>query len=176
MKFYTQTNLTPGNCFQTAIACILEVNPERLPPQHEIESWDEKVLDGWGSYSNVLNGYLRRHHGLRYVEIHKWMMGAVMPVRPEHIICGPSPRTDMLTKDRAKHIHHCVVGVNGHPVWDVHPSRAGLTGVECWGLLATDAPWQRDDSRKADDQIYQLVFGCLCPTCGLDRARARNHE
>lgn len=65
MKYFTQSQLAPhGNCWQTAIACILEVEPDTLPPQSEIDTWPHEVLGGWGMYSNCLQGYLRKHHGL----------------------------------------------------------------------------------------------------------------
>lgn len=167
MKYFTQSNVTPGNCWQTAIACILDVEPDTLPPQDEIEAWGSYKLGGWSSYSNVLNGYLRKHHALMYAEVDRWKFSLVRPVRSEFVMCGPTVRT-------AEHgRHHCVVASNGVQVWDPHPSRAGLTEVHSWGVLgALNSEWVRSCAdRRADDRMYQLVFGCLCPSCGLSEAR-----
>lgn len=169
MKRYTQTNLSPGNCWQTAVACLLEVEPETLPPQVEIERWPSGALGGWKSYSNCLNGYLNKHHGLCYSEIQRYQMKCVLPLREYHLLIGPTVRTEQTRRN------HVVVARNREPVWDVHPSRAGLIAVESWGLLGpidyeSEREWR---ARKGADTDYMLVFSCLCPTCGLEEARAR---
>ncbi len=173
MKYYTQSNLSPGNCWQTAVACLLEVEPDLLPPQHEIESLDHAILNGYGSYQNVLNGYLGKHHGLIYVNVHEWMFGSVKPVIPVHVMCGPTVRTAALQAAGAPNIHHCVVGLNGVMVWDVHPSRTGLIGVREWGLLGELQPCTIADRKKwTDNEMADLVFNrCLCPACNLSKLR-----
>ena len=181
MKFFTQSNLDPGNCWQTAIACILGVNPEELPPQHEIQGWPNEALDGWGGYSNVLNGYLAKHHGLMYGEVYAHHFTMVRPAYPEHILCGPTVRTPESKRN------HCVVAVNGTAVWDTHPSRAGLTEVETWGLLGPLGPKPRASMERTGmrgERGHYLVFNCLCGTCGygiglsshLSQARERARE
>ncbi len=174
MKYFTQSNLSPGNCWQTAIACLLEVNPEFLPPQVEIEQMGPcGVLEGWGSYTNVLNGYLGKHHGLIYSEISAYQFGSVKPVRAGHIMCGPTIRTEQLKVAGAPHIHHCVVAENGKMVWDVHPSRAGLIEVKSWGILGDIQEVTIQDRKKwAEREISDLIFNrCLCPACNLDKLR-----
>jgi hypothetical protein len=176
MKEYTQSNLSPGNCWQTVIACILEIDPEKLPPQHEIEVLDNhKFFGGWGSYMNVLNGYLSKHHGLCYFEIHGYQFGGVRPTNPFHLLAGPTVRTEEHRKAGRLHTHHAIVGHMGEPVWDPHPSRAGLLEVERWGVLGTDQQTQKDNrARKMDnDPNYRFVFDCLCPECGLKELHRR---
>ena len=175
LQYFTQSSLSPGNCWQTAIACLLEVDPELLPPQHEIEAIPNAggVLGGWGSYSNVLNGYLGKHHGLIYSEIQAYQFGSVRPIMPGHTMCGPTVRTETLKKNGSYHIHHCVVGVEGKAVWDVHPSRQGLIEVKSWGILGELQPVSLADRKRfAKDPAADLVFNqCLCPKCNLDKLR-----
>lgn len=136
MKGYTQTHLAPvGNCWQTAVACILEVDPGELPDQ---ATHDMKLVDGkWTgqSYNNVLQAYLRKHHGLAYVETHLPEEAlARLSVHGHHLITGRTVRTD------ERGIRHCVVGRDGAVVWDPHPSRAGLTDDLRWSLLVPYPP------------------------------------
>jgi hypothetical protein len=176
MKPFTQSNLDPGNCWQTAIACILGVDPETLPPQHEIEGPAAEVLRGWGSYTNVLNAYLAKHHGLIYFEVQRYQFGGVRPSRPEHILCGPTVRTEAHKAAGRQQFNHCVVARNGVAVWDVHPSRAGLIGVDSWGVLGDRQPDHDaglSERRRREDEIYRLIWDCLCPVCGLSELRRR---
>lgn len=172
---FTQTNLNPGNCWQTAIACILEVDPETMPPQHEIEALRaEKAVSGWGSYHNALNGYLTKHHGLVYSEIYRHQFGSVRPLREWHTLNGPTVRTSELKESGNFHVNHCVVARNREFVWDVHPSRAGLVRVESWGVIGEKQPSDPERAKKMlEDEAYALVFGCLCPIHNLNELRCR---
>jgi len=123
------------------------------------------VLDGWGSYKNVINGYLRKHHGMEYSTIHRPSFSAVLPIYEEHIICGPTIRTPKTNRN------HCVVGLLGKEMWDVHPSRAGLVEHTEWGVLGEYIEREPSIMRSRNPEIHDLVFGCLCPACGLDQAR-----
>jgi hypothetical protein len=73
MRELTQTNLDPGNCWQTAIACVLDLDPETMPAQcdYEIRTTypDGRVTRG-PSYNNALQAYLLTHHGLAYHALH----------------------------------------------------------------------------------------------------------
>lgn len=176
MKYFTQTELAHGNCWQTAIACILDVDPELLPPQPEIEQLPLEVLNGWGSYHNALNGYLVKHHGLIYSEVHQPMMGAVRPVRAEHLLIGPTVRTAAHASAGRRHIHHCVVGRDGAMIWDPHPSRAGLLEVDSWGVLGPVHKGFQERVTSRSDEAHRLVLSCICPSCGLAAVRARRAE
>jgi hypothetical protein len=172
--YWTQSNLNPGNCWQTAIACILDEDPLNLPPQDEIEAIDNRVLNGWGSYRNVLNGYLTKHYNLMYFEVQAFAFGGIKIAREDglHLLIGPTVRTANLAANGAPHIHHVVIGRNGEFVWDVHPSRAGLTRVESWGILGSlQAITLENREYNKDDEKYNLVFSCLCPKCGLNKLR-----
>jgi hypothetical protein len=148
----TQTRLHPdGNCWQTCVACILDVEPETLPSQAEIE----RVPPGekWGKhYGNALNAYLRRHHGLFYVQLDPHQVAPFARLREpgHHLLVGPTVRTP---ETGAKHV---VVARHGEPIWDPHPSRAGLTGVTGWGFLVPfPAYWAETWDR----------IPCVCPAC-----------
>ncbi len=173
MRQLTQTNLEPGNCWQTAVACLLDVEAEALPPQSEIESAakTESRYAGHFSYHNALQRYLQKHHGKSYVELPVWQL-AQARVSGEHTIVGPTVRT----RDELPRINHCVVGVGGEMVWDVHPSRAGLTSMKSFGfLLPTPDDW-RTDAEHIDTELRSWREGrresignlCCCPVCFVD--------
>ena len=165
----TQSSLAPyGNCWQTAVACVLEVPAAELPAQNEIERFAEEErarlrAEGrdwpswlsWLCYRNSLNRYLAQHHRLLYGEV-RFIYDAIEVTSFEghHVICGPSERT--ATNGG---IDHCVVGRHGGVVWDPHPSRAGLTGVKEWGVLAP-LPEDWEPSKM------HAELPCLCPECG----------
>lgn len=125
MKRYRQTNFDPGNCFQTAIACILEVEPSELPPQQF--STDSR------EYDIAIAAFLRKRFGLQLVRVWPYQFGAVRPIRPEHVMCGTMrKRFDGEGGER-----HCVVARDGVMVWDPYPTHPGLVGdAEWWGVLA----------------------------------------
>lgn len=153
MKEFTQTSLAPvGNCWQTAVACILEVDPAELPDQTTL---DRKLVDGqWvgDSYNNPLQAYLRKHRGLAQVDLHVPDEAlAMLYVRGYHLITGRTVRTD------ERGIRHCAVGRDGSPVWDPHPSRAGLTDEIRWSVLA---PYPEEWKRYRD-----VEDTCVCPSC-----------
>jgi hypothetical protein len=185
----TQTNLDPGNCWQTAVACLLGVPAEALPDQHLIESRhkDGSVPDyaGHHSYSNALNAYLFKHHGLGYMQEPAWKLGAFTLRDPGlHLLIGPTVRT-CEGGDGAR-ILHCVVGRHGEQVWDPHPSRAGLLSVISWGWLADVSHistidqergygwhWSNPVAAEADrvrwanrtDEAPGVSALCCCPKC-----------
>lgn len=168
MKPYTQT--APNNCWQTAIASILDVDPESLPSQLLYDqdfSARPDEFGGWGSYSNVLNGYLGKHYGLLYSELHCYQWGAIATLREDlptmgyHVMTGPTVRTP----DNGW--HHVVVAKHGEMVWDPHPSRAGLTEILEWGILGP-LPQRIIEQRERLMQVpsnaaLRRIYGCLCP-------------
>jgi len=155
MKEFTQTELYPrGNCWQTAVACVLGIEPDQLPSQ--FDSYTEAEREGvkyWDlHYNNPLQAYLRKHHGLAYVEFHQ-PEEALSQLRIEgyHLITGDTVRTEQYGG-----IRHVVVAKDGKVVWDPHPSRAGLIGNIRWAVLSPwPKLWRWDDS--------SLV--CVCPAC-----------
>jgi len=154
---YTQTRMIPhteterakGNCWQTCAASILEVPIDALPNQVEVED------AGW-SFNNALIAYLWKHHRKRLVFVHDYQLRAPIAVDRDafHIICGPTNRT------AANGVNHCVVGRGGREFWDVHPSRAGLIGVNEFQFLVDAA---------VDAEPPKIAFAdrdCICPECG----------
>ncbi len=154
MKQYTQSNTDPGNCWQTAVACILEVDPAELP--------DQVALEGAGKqYTNRLNAYLGQHHGLMYSELEDYQWLGIMPREPGwHLIIGPTIRTT-----ETHRIHHVVVGRFGEEFWDPHPSRAGLTEPRRWGILAALPNRIRDWRKEMLAKGGEWEFDCVCPAC-----------
>lgn len=164
MKRFTQTNTESGNCWQTAVASILEIEPDRLPCQVTIER-------AGVSYLNSLNSYLILHHGLVYGEIYEWQFSALRPRADRHngyhCLVGPTARTPI------NHFKHVVVGRFGRQVWDVHPSRDGLTHIERWGTMGDAREDQRDGRSRQleDDSKHGLSMTCLCSECMGDTKR-----
>lgn len=157
MKEFTQTSLAPrGNCWQTAVACILEVEPSKLPDQ---ATNDSVLVDGsWQgkSYNNAIQAYLRTHHDMAYLELHgnDELMECVQ-IRDDryHLMTGETIRSEENAGMR-----HVVVGRRGVVVWDPHPSRAGLTDGIRWAFLtAFPKEWDRADSERLNP--------CVCPAC-----------
>lgn len=158
MKFHTQTNLDPGNCWQTCVACVLDVEPEELPDQIVHDAKLEVQEDGtkkWVGphYNTALNAYLRTHHGLAYVEVHyPKELWTVLQIRDPglHLMTGKTVRTPV---NNARHV---VVGKYGEMIWDPHPSRAGLTEDVNYAFLV---PYPQSWRRFVDESP------CVCPRC-----------
>lgn len=159
MKEFTQTALYPrGNCWQTAVACILEVDPIELPSQFDAYTQNDPESGSaslWSlSYNNVLQAYLRKHHGLAYVEFH-WPPEAYhqLEITGYHIMTGTTVRS----ADYGG-IRHVVVGLDGKVAWDPHPSRAGLLDEIQWAVLAPfPKSWERGWGEDRNP--------CVCPRC-----------
>lgn len=157
MKEFTQTELYPrGNCWQTAVACLLEVEPDVLPSQ--FDSYQPMEHEGKPymrlNYNNLLQAYLRKHHGLAYVEFHQ-PEEALAQLRIEgfHLMTGITERSKDYNGER-----HVVVGLNGNCVWDPHPSHAGLIGEIRWAVLSPFPKlWERGWGEESNP--------CLCPAC-----------
>lgn len=157
---YTQTNLFPGNCWQTAIACVLEIPPENLPDQTVCDLWDMSEPEESSTrtrkepfYQNEIGAYLRKHHGLAYVSLQPYMMHCLKVQSPGiHFMSGKTNRTSVLRTN------HVIVAKYGNLWWDPHPSRTGLTEVIYWSfLIPYPDEWSKNLIKVSD---------CHCPDCG----------
>lgn len=158
MKEFTQTCLYPrGNCWQTAVACILEVDPEELPSQYD--SYYENKWDSAGSivlrmnYNNPLQYYLKKHHGLAYVEFHYPEEAfSQLTISGLHLMSGTTIRS--AAQDGSRHV---VVGKDGKVFWDPHPSRSGLLDDIRFAVLC-QFPKTWSGSSWDEDK-------CICSKC-----------
>lgn len=157
MKEFTQTSLHPkGNCWQTAVACILEVDPEELPSQVD-SYYEDKKEDGSivlrMNYNNPLQYYLKKHHGLAYVEFY-YPEEAFQQITISglHLMTGTTIRSAQ--QDGCRHV---VVGKDGKVLWDPHPSRAGLLDDIKFSVLCPFPKSWTANSWKEDK--------CVCPKC-----------
>lgn len=164
MRELTQTSLDPGNCWQTCVACILDLDPESMPSQIVHDAKREPTEDGgfrWVGphYITVLNAYLREHHGLAYLEVHypiELFLHAVQ-IRESglHLMTGRTVRSATNGNQR-----HVVVGERGSVRWDPHPSRAGLTeDINYAFLVPFPESWRRSDLNTKSP--------CVCPSCAV---------
>lgn len=112
-----------GDCFRTALGCLLDVPPDSVPHEHRDMSGDEQnaLIETWlrerglslitfayygpgsdvsepMSKDDVLNHVAHFHRGLN------------------HLFSGRSPRG----------FDHVVVAADGKIVWDPHPDDAGI--------------------------------------------------
>lgn len=155
MRELTQTTTGEwGNCWQTCVACLLDIDPETMPSQADL--CQKRGTDGYYSgpgYWNPLQAFLRDHHALTYFEVQALAMAGLVVKEPGlHMTAGPTVRTP------STGLQHVVVARHGEMIWDPHPSRAGLTKVERVGLLLPwPEAWDLNDSRALN--------ACVCQAC-----------
>jgi hypothetical protein len=117
-----------GNCMEACIASILEIPLDDVPVLAQYHG--EEMEDQWFF---VLSEWLLETHGLiimtfelssgdepRCIDICSAMLADCY-----HIMAGPGPRGHQ----------HAIVGCNGQPVHDPHPSGEGLLGITAIDLL-----------------------------------------
>jgi hypothetical protein len=179
MRRLVQTDTEHGNCWQTAWACVLDVDPDVLPDQVLVEGPGRKR----GSYHNALHAFFREHHGAAVVQIQRHALGgiSVRSMDGYHLVHGLTVRTER------NGMTHVVVAKDGVVVWDPHPSGAGLISTNAWELLAPLPQDMIDQWRKERDTLLSGtdVAGavdchvCACPACGpegLEIARRVREE
>lgn len=110
MKKHIQTILQDhptlqGNCWQTAIACVLDLEPDSVP--HFIQYDEDGIADWWDF---TLGWLLNRGYRLERPNRHLY-------TNEYYLVSGPSPRGDF---------QHVVVYKNGKMVHDPHPSQDGV--------------------------------------------------
>jgi hypothetical protein len=164
MRELTQTSLHPnGNCWQTCVACLLDLDPEELPPQADYDKRRQREDGSWEtygpSYDVPLGAYLRDHHSLGYARIHSPPeLLPMLAVRDPgwHLMEGRTVRSDL------QHDRHVVVARYGQMVWDPHPSRVGLLDSIRWAFLV---PFPKSWGEL-------VTAPCVCPKCATQMAVA----
>jgi hypothetical protein len=133
---FTQTSLAPGNCLQTAVACLLDVPPSSLPSQTDFavviptSTSEARFTLGTAGYEDHLRRWLSRTVGIRFLKSPYPPSDANLdPFDGWHLLFGPTERTE------ENGLRHAMVGFRGQPAWDPHPSRAGLTVITHYGWL-----------------------------------------
>lgn len=157
MRRLIQTNLDPGNCWQTCVACLLDVDPEALPPQSEYERRIKQDDGSWHhvgpSYGNALQAYLFRHHDLAWTQLHwaPWRsLSRVVRATVPFMLCGETVRT------KESGARHVVISEVDGSIWDPHPSQAGLIGeVEAMFIIDCPVSWRKT----------RETMPCECPAC-----------
>lgn len=109
----------PGDCFRAALASLLGLRVDEVPHFVLYLSWWEETRRWLQSRGQDL-AYAQHGDDMHQ----RWC--ASEPSTPV-VVSGPSPRGDFW---------HAAVGlVDGTVLWDPHPSRAGLRGVEEFFVL-----------------------------------------
>lgn len=102
----TDTSPTTGNCWQTAIACVIEQDPDRVP--HFVKADTDGIVSDWWLYSQ----YWLHYHGYELSAL-----GRHLYTNEHYLVMGYTVRET----------YHVCVYLNGKMVHDPHPSGAGLT-------------------------------------------------
>lgn len=111
-----------GDCFRACIASLLDFPIEEVP--HVCDGKPEDDRTWYTEFTDWLAPL-----GLIYLEFGVgpgWAESfAAAGGESFHIISGRSPRGHL----------HAIVGRNGEPFFDPHPSKAGLVTTETFGIL-----------------------------------------
>ena len=143
------TQSRKDNCWQTCVAVLLGCPAESLPGQHEYATRDE--------YGKVLRVFLDKHYDVTYVEVGPDQFeGLPICFKQRHVMIGECTRS---TAENG-FAWHAVVGELGKIVWDVSPTRAGLTKIQGYGLLVPTPPEHR---------ATWIGSVCECPRCASER-------
>jgi hypothetical protein len=131
---------------------ILGVQIDELPNQLEFTDV--------AAYAQALRVYLYKHFNKTYVEVlHPSPPTAVKYLSAPHILIGDVARAS------GTDAWHAVIYEGGGTMWDVHPSRAGLTKVVKHGVIVpfVEAPvmWRRAWSGYKE--------ACVCKACKEER-------
>ncbi|UAK38431.1 hypothetical protein K8O93_01100 [Gordonia bronchialis] len=101
-----------GDCWRTALACLLDLPRDEVPHVIDHEDWWERS-----------RAFVAEHTDMQLLNVEPVFPIYLDPENaPQHVIgVGKSPRGDF---------NHCVVvdAISGELAWDPHPSRAGLNG------------------------------------------------
>lgn len=134
MKFHKQTlhseKKQAGDCFRTALACLLDLHPEQVP--HFMADFSQPEQGVW----RAVDAWLMERYGLRRVSIPyktddvDLIMTTLEQINPglRYKLAGKSPRG----------VQHTVIVEGGKVLWDPHPEGGGIVGPGEDGLLWVD--------------------------------------
>jgi len=97
--------LKHGNCQRAAIACLLDLAIDDIPPFEEAKTTAE-------FWEQVEEWLFDRRLQIKYYLPHK-------PPDGYSIACGKSSRG----------VNHAVIALDGNVIWDTHPSDEGLLSI-----------------------------------------------
>ena len=136
MKFHTQTILHDpenglwGNCFQTALACVLDMEVEEVPHFYDQGNTSIDPIQKWLLQFNLCLVTIG------HAKDHDWFAESGL-TEVVTISGGPSPRYD-------GKVDHCVVARGGRMLHDPHPSRDGVPEfTHHWFLAAVSPAWTK---------------------------------
>lgn len=115
MKKLLQTRIDPqyGNCLQTAVACVLDMEIENVP------AFMENGVDGGRWFEKLWNFLHAEGYDMTmWVWNDAWRQEKLDPEK-FYIVQGKSPRGGY---------DHCVIYKGKEPYWDVHPDAWMLDG------------------------------------------------
>lgn len=114
--------LIPGDCWRTAIACLLDLTDPLCVPHFIHEHRDGADIDWWIASAAFVEERVPTGQTLLCLTPTFPVYQDPDKAYPHVLATGPSPRGDWL--------HTVVVdAITGELIWDPHPSRAGLAGT-----------------------------------------------
>jgi hypothetical protein len=122
--FYSEEDKSRGNCLNAVLASLLHIPIEHIP-EFPYDKTYVQVMNEWlkqFGLAFILIGTFDEHCESEHIE------GC------HHMLAGKTKRF--------RDISHGVVGIDGHMVFDVHPSRDGLTEVTHAGVFISLEPWK----------------------------------
>lgn len=139
---------------------LLDMDPETLPAQ--VKEVDGKAVSV-DRYMNRLNAFLFKHYGMHYICVHESDISGILRAYGHHPE-GLYTWEGETVRSPETHCDHVVVAQGDKLLWDPHPTRAGLTEVKRWGLLAppgkpSKAYWEKCIA-AGDKELM-----CVCPKC-----------
>lgn len=112
-----------GDCWRTAIACLLDLSPEDVPHAHTFtqEDWNGHPIKDW-----------LRERGL--VIVNAQYLGETPLTDILRQSAEVYPGLNFMVSGRSPNANHVVIVRDGEIVWDPHPDEPGLVGPDDAGL------------------------------------------
>lgn len=117
--------LTHGNCYQTTIGCLLEIEPSQIPNVETLFHIEDEDL-----WYHVMNSFLKSK-GLeiitdnRFKVFHDENYGYEDGFR-SNLISTLADKYYLVSGKSSRGVNHICIYQNGKLFWDCHPSREGL--------------------------------------------------
>lgn len=110
----TNTSKVTGNCWQTAVASVLELEPEQVP--HFVKAERDGIVEDWWKYT--FNWLYYHNLYIHNIERHLY-------TNEHYLVMGRTKRGT----------YHVCVYLNGKMVHDPHPDASGLTHEEAFVVI-----------------------------------------
>lgn len=146
VKDSTGKQVVNGNCYPTAIACILEIPPADVPNIENL--WDVGTTfayDVMGKWLNV-KGYSLRDHAMEFSVFHEGSeklkndiiqdyLSTLKPDQKDYLKNQLKDKFYMVSGKSPRGIFHVCIYQNGRMVHDPHPTQEGIETEEIFEVI-----------------------------------------